>query len=103
MAERTIVLDGFSKTYSMTGWRLGFGIMEKHLAKHVARLMTNSNSCTATFVQKAGLAALTGPQGEVHAMVEEFRGRRDLMVEGPPRPTPLRLARRQLAGVRSRG
>ena len=82
MAERTIVLDGFSKTYSMTGWRLGFGIMEKHLAKHVARLMTNSNSCTATFVQKAGLAALTGPQGEVHAMVEEFRGRRDLMVEG---------------------
>ena len=54
MAERTIVLDGFSKTYAMTGWRLGFGIMEKQLAKHVARLMTNSNSCTATFVQKAG-------------------------------------------------
>ena len=82
MAERTIVLDGFSKTYAMTGWRLGFGIMEKQLAVHVARLMTNSNSCTATFVQKAGQAALTGPQDEVRAMVEEFRVRRDLMVEG---------------------
>ena len=82
MAERTIVLDGFSKTYAMTGWRLGFGIMEKHLAVHVARLMTNSNSCTASFVQRAGMAALTGSQAEVHAMVEEFRVRRDEMVEG---------------------
>jgi aspartate/methionine/tyrosine aminotransferase len=82
MAERTIVLDGFSKTYAMTGWRLGFGIMEKQLAKHVARLMTNSNSCTATFVQKAGHAALAGDQGEVHGMVEEFRVRRGVIVEG---------------------
>jgi len=82
MAERTIVLDGFSKTYAMTGWRLGFGIMEKALAVHVARLMTNSNSCTATFVQRAGMAALTGPQGEVHTMVEEFSVRRDTMVAG---------------------
>jgi aspartate/methionine/tyrosine aminotransferase len=82
MAERTIVLDGFSKTYSMTGWRLGFGIMEKQLAVHVARLMTNSNSCTATFTQKAGLAAVTGPQDEVQAMVKEFRARRDLIVNG---------------------
>jgi len=82
MAERTIVLDGFSKTYSMTGWRLGFGIMNKDLQKHVARLMTNSNSCTATFVQKAGIEALTGPQGEARAMVEEFRQRRDVMVAG---------------------
>jgi len=82
MAERTIVLDGFSKTYAMTGWRLGFGIMEKQLARHVARLMTNSNSCTATFVQKAGHAALAGGQSEVKAMVEEFRVRRDLIVEG---------------------
>jgi aspartate aminotransferase len=82
MAERTIVLDGFSKTYAMTGWRLGFGIMEKTLAKHVSRLMTNSNSCTATFVQKAGLAALTGPQDEVRAMTEEFRVRRGVIVEG---------------------
>jgi aspartate/methionine/tyrosine aminotransferase len=82
MAEKTIVLDGFSKTYAMTGWRLGFGIMEKELATHVARLMTNSNSCTATFVQKAGLVALTGPQHEVHAMVAEFRVRRDAIVKG---------------------
>src|SRR5258705_344232 len=82
MAERTIVLDGFSKTYAMTGWRLGFGIMEKKLAVHVARLMTNSNSCTATFVQKAGQVALTGPQDEMRAMNEEFRVRRDIMVEG---------------------
>ncbi len=82
LAERTIVLDGFSKTYAMTGWRLGFGIMEKQLAKHVARLMTNSNSCTATFVQKAGHAALAGGQSEVKAMVEEFRVRRDIIVDG---------------------
>jgi aspartate aminotransferase len=82
MAERTIVLDGFSKTYAMTGWRLGFGIMEKKLAVHVARLMTNSNSCTATFIQKAGQVALTGPQDEMRAMHEEFRVRRDVMVEG---------------------
>ena len=82
MAERTIVLDGFSKTYAMTGWRLGFGIMEKALAVHVARLMTNSNSCTSAFIQRAGMAALTGPQAEIKAMVEEFRARRDVMVEG---------------------
>ena len=82
MAERTIVLDGFSKTYAMTGWRLGFGIMEKGLAKHVARLMTNSNSCTATFVQKAGHAALAGDQADVIAMHEEFRRRRDVIVTG---------------------
>jgi aspartate/methionine/tyrosine aminotransferase len=82
MAERTIVLDGFSKTYAMTGWRLGFGIMEKQLAVHVARLMTNSNSCTATFVQRAGQAALEGPQDEVRAMVEEFRQRRDTILKG---------------------
>ena len=82
MAERTIVLDGFSKTYAMTGWRLGFGIMEKQLAVHVARLMTNSNSCTATFVQKAGLAALEGPRDEVKAMEAEFRVRRDAMLKG---------------------
>uniref|UniRef100_A0A832I4V9 Aminotransferase n=1 Tax=Eiseniibacteriota bacterium TaxID=2212470 RepID=A0A832I4V9_UNCEI len=82
MAERTIVLDGFSKTYAMTGWRLGFGIMNKELAAQVARLQTNSNSCTATFTQKAGMAALTGPQAEMHAMVEEFRRRRDAIVAG---------------------
>jgi aspartate aminotransferase len=82
MAERTIVLDGFSKTYAMTGWRLGFGIMEKQLAVYVGRLMTNSNSCTATFVQKAGHAALTGPQDEVKGMVEQFRARRDAILKG---------------------
>jgi aspartate/methionine/tyrosine aminotransferase len=82
MAERTIVLDGFSKTYAMTGWRLGFGIMPKPLAVHVTRLMTNSNSCTASFVQRAGQVAITGPQGEMHAMVSEFKTRRDVIVKG---------------------
>ena len=82
MAERTVVVDGFSKTYAMTGWRLGFGIMPAALAKHVATLMNNSNSCTATFVQKAGVTALCGPQEEVRAMVAEFHARRDLVVGG---------------------
>lgn len=82
MAERTVVVDGFSKTYAMTGWRLGFGIMAEPLAKHMAALMNNSNSCTATFVQKAGEAALLGPQAEVASMVDEFHVRRDLVVAG---------------------
>jgi aspartate/methionine/tyrosine aminotransferase len=82
LAERTIVLDGFSKTYAMTGWRLGFGIMDKPLAQAVARLQTNATSCTATFTQKAGIAALTGPQDEAKAMVEEFRRRRQIIVDG---------------------
>ncbi len=82
MADRTIVLDGFSKTYAMTGWRLGFGIMGKELAAQVARLQTNSVSCTASFTQRAGMAALTGPQDDARAMVAEFRRRRDLIVAG---------------------
>lgn len=82
MAERTVVVDGFSKTYAMTGWRLGFGIMPEPLARQLAMLMNNSNSCTATFVQKAGEVALTGPQDEVRAMVAEFRARRALVVQG---------------------
>ena len=82
MAERTVVVDGFSKTYAMTGWRLGFGIMPEPLARQMGALMNNSNSCTATFVQKAGEAALTGPQDEVHAMLAEFRARRALVVAG---------------------
>ena len=82
MPERTVIVDGFSKTYAMTGWRLGFGIMPEALAKHMSALMNNSNSCTATFVQKAGAAALTGPQDEVVSMVAEFRARRALVVEG---------------------
>ncbi len=82
MRERTIVLDGFSKTYAMTGWRLGYGLFPHELAPHVARLMTNSNSCTAAFTQLAGVEALTGPQDAPAAMVEEFRRRRDLIVGG---------------------
>ncbi len=80
--DRVIVLDGFSKTYAMTGWRLGYGIMNEDLAKQVARLMTNCNSCTTSFVQKAGIAALRGPQEPVDAMVAEFRRRRDRLVSG---------------------
>ncbi|MBC7264630.1 MAG: pyridoxal phosphate-dependent aminotransferase [Chloroflexi bacterium] len=82
MAERTIILDGFSKTYAMTGWRLGYGVMPTELANHVARLMTNSNSCTAAFTQMAGIEALTGPQTESEKMVEAFRQRRDVIVPG---------------------
>ncbi|UWZ83998.1 pyridoxal phosphate-dependent aminotransferase [Occallatibacter riparius] len=80
--ERTILLDGFSKTYAMTGWRLGFGVMRPDLAAHIARLMTNSNSCTASFTQMAGVEALTGDQSSVTRMCEAFRERRDLMVDG---------------------
>jgi aspartate/methionine/tyrosine aminotransferase len=82
MAERTCILDGFSKTYAMTGWRLGYGVMPVDLAQAVGRLATNCNSCTATFTQIAGVEALTGPQDSVDAMVQEFRRRRDLVVEG---------------------
>ncbi len=82
LRERTIILDGFSKTYAMTGWRLGYGVMPKPLAAHVARLMTNCNSCTASFTQKAGIAALEGPQNEVDHMVSEFHRRRNRLVEG---------------------
>ena len=80
--ERTVLLDGFSKTYAMTGWRLGYGVMRPDLAAQVARLMTNSNSCTASFTQMAGVAALTGDQGSVARMCTAFRERRDLMVSG---------------------
>ncbi len=82
MAEKTIILDGFSKTYAMTGWRLGYGIMNATVAKHVARLATNVYSCATTFVQRAGMAALGGPQDEARAMAAEFRRRRDVIVEG---------------------
>ncbi|HWR40255.1 MAG TPA: pyridoxal phosphate-dependent aminotransferase [Patescibacteria group bacterium] len=82
MQERTIILDGFSKTYAMTGWRLGYGVMPEELAAQIARLVTNCESCTNTFVQHAGLAALTGPQDDVVAMVAEFKRRRDLIVAG---------------------
>jgi aspartate/methionine/tyrosine aminotransferase len=82
MREHTILLDGFSKTYAMTGWRLGFGVMPVALAEHVTRLMVNSNSCTASFVQLAGIAALQGDQAPVARMVAEFRRRRDIVVDG---------------------
>jgi len=82
MKEITIILDGFSKAYAMTGWRLGYGVMPRDLAEHVTRLMVNSNSCTASFTQWAGIAALQGDQMPVARMVGEFRRRRDLVVEG---------------------
>ncbi|GBD10887.1 Aspartate aminotransferase [bacterium HR23] len=82
MAHRTIVLDGLSKTYAMTGWRLGWGIFPTELVEPVVRLVTNSVSCAPAFIQKAALSALEGPQDSVHAMVAEFRARRDLIVEG---------------------
>jgi aspartate/methionine/tyrosine aminotransferase len=82
MKERTILLDGFSKTYAMTGWRLGYGCCPKEMVEKMTMLMVNSNSCTATFTQHAGVAALTGPQDESEAMVEEFRARRRLIVDG---------------------
>ena len=82
MQARTIILDGFSKTYAMTGWRLGYGVMPEELAIQIARLITNCESCTNTFVQYGGLEALTGPQDFVTSMVAEFTARRDLIVAG---------------------
>ncbi len=82
MLEKCIILDGFSKTYSMTGWRLGYGVMPTWLADAVVKLMVNSNSCTASFTQRAGLAAITGPQDDVTKMVTEFRIRRDAICKG---------------------
>jgi aspartate aminotransferase len=80
--ERTVLLDGFSKTYAMTGWRMGYGVMRPDLAAHIARLMTNSNSCTASFTQVAGIEALRGDQSSVEHMRQEFQHRRDVFVEG---------------------
>ena len=82
MKERTILLEGHSKTYAMTGWRLGYGIAPTGLADKITQLTINSNSCTATFTQFAGIEALTGPQDFVHEMVTEFRTRRDAIVDG---------------------
>ena len=82
MLEKTIILDGFSKTYAMTGWRMGYGVMPEWLVDAVNKLMVNSNSCTATFTQRAGIAAIEGPQQPVDAMVAEFRRRRDSFCAG---------------------
>jgi aspartate/methionine/tyrosine aminotransferase len=80
--QRLIILDGFSKTYAMTGWRVGYGIMPPMMADKLARIQTNTNSCTATFTQRACLDALTGPRDEVDKMLAEFRRRRDFIVDG---------------------
>ncbi|MEY4408642.1 MAG: pyridoxal phosphate-dependent aminotransferase [Proteobacteria bacterium] len=82
MLERTVILDGFSKAYAMTGWRLGYGIVPAPLLPHLVRLQVNVNSCTASFVQMAGIAALNGPQDGVDVMVAEFEARRELVVAG---------------------
>lgn len=82
MKDWTIILDGFSKTYAMTGWRIGYGIMNKVIAKKITQLMVNSNSCTASFTQMAAVEALNGPQDDVVKMVNEFKRRRDIMVDG---------------------
>ncbi len=82
LEDKIILLDGFSKTYAMTGWRLGYGVMRPDLAQHVGRMMTNSSSCTASFTQIAGVEALRGDQSSVDAMLEEFRRRREVIVDG---------------------
>jgi aspartate/methionine/tyrosine aminotransferase len=81
LRDRIILLDGFSKTYAMTGWRMGYGVMRVDLAQQIARLMTNSNSCTASFTQQAGIEAICGPQDSVDAMNAEFKRRRDYFAE----------------------
>lgn len=82
MRERTIICDGFSKTYAMTGWRLGFGVMPEALAERVSLLLTHSIGCTATFTQYAGVEALTGPQERVAEVVAAYQRRRDVLVNG---------------------
>ena len=82
MPEKTVILDGFSKTYAMTGWRLGYGVMPAWLVEATNRLMANSNSCTASFTQRAGIAALNGPQDDAEKMIAEFRRRRDAFIAG---------------------
>ena len=82
MRDRTIILDGFSKTYAMTGWRIGYGAMPQELVEPISRLATNSVSCTASFTQIAVLEAMDGPQDEANKIVAEFRKRRDIIVEG---------------------
>jgi aspartate/methionine/tyrosine aminotransferase len=82
MLDRTILLNGFSKTYAMTGWRLGYAVMPPALVDSIVGLIVNSVSCTATFIQHAGIGALTGPQDSVASMVAEFKKRRDLIVDG---------------------
>ena len=82
MAERTIILDGFSKSYAMTGWRLGYGILPEELVPHITKLAVNSVSCAASFSQRAAIAALEGPRDEVEAMIAEFSLRRRIITDG---------------------
>jgi len=82
MLEWTIMLSGFSKTYAMTGWRLGYAVMPKGLVEPIVRMIVNSVSCTAPFIQRAGIEALTGPQDFITGMIDEFKKRRDLIVDG---------------------
>ncbi|MFC1588010.1 pyridoxal phosphate-dependent aminotransferase [Planctomycetota bacterium] len=82
MKERTIILNGYSKTYAMTGWRLGYGIFPEALAEQITKLNNNTDSCTCSFTQIAGIAATTGPHDEIAAMVAEFKNRRDIIVDG---------------------
>jgi aspartate/methionine/tyrosine aminotransferase len=95
MRERTVICDGFSKTYAMTGWRLGYGVMPERLAERLGLLLTHSIGCTATFTQYAGLEALTGPQEQVDAVVAEYQRRRDVLVEGLNRVPGVRCQRPQ--------
>ena len=92
MLEKTIILDGFSKTYAMTGWRMGYGVMPEWLVDAVSKLMVNSTSCTASFTQRAGIAAIAGPQDCVAAMVAEFHRRRDAICKGLNRIPGFRCA-----------
>ena len=82
MKEKTILIDGFSKTYAMTGWRLGYGVMPKNVAEIVSKFMVNSNSCTASFTQRAGIQALKGPQDDSENMIAEFKERKSVIVDG---------------------
>ena len=93
MLDRTVILEGFSKTYAMTGWRIGYGVMPPGLVEPISRLGTNSVSCTASFTQMAALEALNGPQQESYAMVAEFKRRRDIIVDGLNRVPGIRCPR----------
>ncbi len=95
MKDKTVIIDGFSKTYAMTGWRLGYGVMRKDLAEKIAQLMINSNSCTCAFSQMAGVEALRGPQDEANKMVEEFKRRREVIVSGLNKIEGIRCAKPQ--------
>ena len=82
MKEKTILIEGFSKTYAMTGWRLGYGVMPKNVADMVSKFMVNSNSCTASFTQRAGIQALRGPQDDSENMIAKFKERKSVIVDG---------------------